>query len=148
MKYELIKTEDYLFVVSNVEIKKGDFPKYSCLQGVEPLVDILKKHHKPILYDGYLGRKIIAHLPLKNAEPLESIDLLPPFKEDVYLNKSKIPIAFECDMERFYIYKNKEYIEKKVPKNAIDKLLKTISKPKKITNSENKTEWIGKYIFN
>jgi hypothetical protein len=64
------------------------------------------------------------------------------------LNQPKIPIAFECDMERFWIYNNKEYIENKVPKSAIDKLLKTISKPKTITNSEGRTEWVGTYIFN
>jgi hypothetical protein len=63
-------------------------------------------------------------------------------------NNNVIPIGFECEFETFFIYNGKEYLQHEVPKSAINKLLKTNRKIKTITNSQGRTEWVGKYVYN
>jgi hypothetical protein len=186
MKHELIKIDDYLLVVSDKEIKRGDFPKYSFLHALEPLFDAVLTHHEPILEDGYIGKEIIAHLPLGEAPILEGVDLLPPVpkqedntykytEEDILnalevgyqiglgydddnpntslahiihikdgyiksLNKPKLPIAFESETDNILSYNADDGIDALVNPN--------FGQPKKITNSEGRTEWVGTYIFN
>ena len=125
MKHELIKTEDYLLVVSDKEIKY-----------VRPYIGRYHLEQGHYLTDLTVCKLVIAHLPLNNAQPLEGVDLLPPFKEDVYLNKSKIPIAFECEIVDF-----------EVDMGLGEECIEYGQYPKKITNSEGITEWLGKYIF-
>jgi hypothetical protein len=50
------------------------------------------------------------------------------------LQKPKIPFAFECEMER--VFKHNEHMEREF-----------YEVPKTITNSEGRTEWVGKYIY-
>jgi hypothetical protein len=96
MKHELIKTEDYLLVISDEEINEGDWWKspygvYSQFNGDEKLID------------GTL--KIIAHLPLNNSPILEGVDLLPPLPqgEDVEeLAKESVPDGFRTIWKNGY----------------------------------------------
>ena len=75
MKHKLIKTDNYLLVVDDSEIKKGDW----CL-------DLgTNKMFKAGLSVGdeykELFKKIIAHLPI-NAPILEGVPLLPPLEDE------------------------------------------------------------------
>lgn len=70
MKHEIIKTDNYLLVVDESEIKEGDWH-------LSNDVMITKSH----LIDENC-KKIIAHLPLNGSPILEGVDLLPPLEEE------------------------------------------------------------------
>jgi hypothetical protein len=78
MKYEIIKTENYLLVVDDSEIKEGDW----CLADI-PAGDFygVVKHNEAFAKHYY--KKIIAYLPLNNSPILEGVDLLPPLEDKV-----------------------------------------------------------------
>ena len=82
MKRELIKTENYLLVVDNSEIKQGDW----FLEKAGRLGPIYFNEGKV----NFHMKKIIAHLPLNNSPILEGVPLLPPLN----------PTHFEFEMER------------------------------------------------
>jgi hypothetical protein len=82
MKKEIIYIDDYALIVNDDVIKKGDLLNYS-YQYIEPIGHVILKHNEPILENGFLGKKIIGHRPLKDAPILEGVPLLPEFsKED------------------------------------------------------------------
>jgi hypothetical protein len=77
MTHEIVKTENYLLVVDDSEIKKGDWFYNRVLsqsikvQGVWlDKVDNLNSNLETF--------KVIAHLPLNNSPILEGVDVLPP----------------------------------------------------------------------
>ena len=79
MKHNIIKTENYLLVVDEREIKVGDWyyvPRtnkaYKCQY--DPTELEMEKR--------FGVRKVIAHLPLNGSPILEDVDLLPPLEED------------------------------------------------------------------
>ena len=70
MTHKLIKTDNYLLVVDDSEIKEGDWYKtplgiYSQFNGTEKLLEGTKK--------------VSAHLPLNGLPILEGVPLLPPY---------------------------------------------------------------------
>ena len=70
MTHKLIKTENYLLVVDDSEIKEDDWYKtplgtYSQFNGTEKLLEGTKR--------------VAAHLPLNGSPVLEGVDLLPPY---------------------------------------------------------------------
>ena len=74
MLHELIKTDNYLLVVSDEEIKEDDWYKtplgiYSQFNGTEKLLEGTKR--------------VSAHLPLNNSPILEGVALLPPIEDEV-----------------------------------------------------------------
>lgn len=79
MKHDIIKTDNYLLVVDESEIKEGNF-----------VCNIQRPYISPCdsIDVGYYNRrndvfkKIIAHLPLNGSPILEGVDLLPPLEED------------------------------------------------------------------
>lgn len=74
VKKEIIKTQDYLLVVDDSEIKQGD---YGFITSAVMFYDaMLKEWNQP------LGSKIIAHLPLNDSPILEGVPLLPPLEDD------------------------------------------------------------------
>jgi hypothetical protein len=75
MRYELIYTENYVLVVSDEEIKEGDW-------FLTKTDDVLQVQKPEKSYDP-TGKKIITHLPLNNSPVLEGVDLLPPMEDDV-----------------------------------------------------------------
>jgi hypothetical protein len=203
MNHELIKIENYLLVVSDEEIKVGDW-----------FMDINSKTiHTCELAEGLFNtrKKIIAHLPLPinydaYGQPLhylDGVDVLPRLigeaeqlandyanemrcddgttdedflqgfnkAKEIYkytekdlrraigcgmglelwkeeeqinnfiqsLNQPKIPIAFECEPKYLDIDEIRERGKGFLNGNSIIK--------KTITNSQGRTEWVGKYLF-
>jgi hypothetical protein len=72
MKHEIIKTENYLLVVDDSEIKEGELV-------LSKLFEIV---HFGKNYTQSLYKKIIAHLPLEG-QNLYGVDVLPSLEEDV-----------------------------------------------------------------
>jgi hypothetical protein len=204
MKYNLIKTDNYLLVVDDSEIKEGDWffrdgSIHKCFRVHRTDIEFLTSIDS--IYCGSntfwskeYCKKIMAHAPLNNSPILEGVPLLPPLEDDVEkldeehspypkpyktyekgfdkgynkarekykfteedirqaylfgksmmspknfekylqsLQQSKLPIAFECEIER--VFKHNEHMEREF-----------YEVPKTITNSEGRTEWVGKYIY-
>jgi len=76
MKHDIIKTDNYLFIGSDEEIKAGDF--YLLIP--ENIVRLSRSGLPTNITE---WAKIIAHLPLNGAECLEGVDLLPPLEDEV-----------------------------------------------------------------
>ena len=76
MKHNIIKTENYLLVVDDSEIKEGDWIYESDSNSVNIAG---KGYHNFTQSDA----KITAHLPLNNSPILEGVDLLPPLEDEV-----------------------------------------------------------------
>lgn len=91
MKKELIKTPEYLLVVDDSEIKKGD-----CY--LSKISDAVFRRsvggHWIENYDKKMYHKIIAHLPLNNSPILEGVPLLPLLKveDDVFTDAQEYAI--------------------------------------------------------
>jgi len=76
MKHNIIKTENYLLVVDDSEIKAGDF--YLLIPE-----NIVKLSRSGLPINIREWAKIIAHLPLNNSPVLEFVPLLPPLEDEV-----------------------------------------------------------------
>jgi hypothetical protein len=202
MEHKLVKTGNYLLVVSDEKIKEGEL---YYLESVTTNNMILKASESKSSTN---CKKIIAHLPLNNSPYLEGVDVLPPLEDEVEnlanefvkevqvasdsinrsiklgyeegynkakekykyteedvvklihswdmhinqkeedkgclrliyehiqsLNQPTLPIAFECEMEQLNNKHGSSYSTK------------TLYKPKTITNSQGRTEWVGEYKF-
>jgi len=70
----IIKTDDYLLIVSDEEIEEGDW--------FTDDNNSLKRGYKLSHVQFANPKKIIAHLPLNNSPILEGVDLLPPLEDD------------------------------------------------------------------
>lgn len=84
MKHKLKQTDNYLLIVSDEEIKQGDFcydeeadPGYNKQKGITKC----RRTASDSYWNKY-SKKIIAHLPLNGAPVLEGVDLLPPIEDD------------------------------------------------------------------
>lgn len=79
MKHEIIKTDNYLLVVDESEIKVNDFMYFWNGQSGS-----IHKHKEGYATENIYGAgvKIIAHLPLNNSPILEGVALLPPLEYD------------------------------------------------------------------
>ncbi len=73
MTHNIIKTENYLLVVDDSEIKQNDW----CIYRTGEVIHYLVKLNTDNL------KKIIAHLPLNNSPVLEGVPLLPPLEDEV-----------------------------------------------------------------
>jgi hypothetical protein len=78
MKHKLIKTENYLLVVDDSEIKEGN----TYIRIDNELLFSSLKGSNPHIVEKYC-KKILAHLPLNNAPILEGVPLLPPLENEV-----------------------------------------------------------------
>jgi hypothetical protein len=122
MTHNIIKTENYLLVVDDSDIKEGK--------------TLLSKRgiiHTNIGWN-YGDKVIIAHLPLNNSPVLEGVSLLPPLEDEQSLQQPKMPVGFECEDE--YVH------DDTVP---YPKTLGT--HPKTIVNPQGQTVLVGKYIY-
>jgi hypothetical protein len=82
MKRQIIKTDSYLLIVSNEEIKESDFI-YETNFGEVSKVD---KEYCELLKTGAKVEpfvKVSAHRPLNNAVYLDGVDVLPKIEDDV-----------------------------------------------------------------
>ena len=68
MKYDIIKTDDYLLIVDQSEIKEGDF----LWSFSNTRIVVAVKSTELYIH----SKKIIAHLPLNGSSILEGVDLL------------------------------------------------------------------------
>jgi hypothetical protein len=85
MTHPIIKTDNYLLVVDDSEIKTGDYVLSNLME-----VNIFGRLYTPSLY-----KKIIAHLPI-NAPILEGVPLLPPLEDDV----EKLEMEYFIELEK------------------------------------------------
>ena len=76
MKHNIIKTDNYLLVVDDSEIKKNDW----VVSGTNTIIQCIYPNN---IVDRDI-KKITAHLPLNNAPILTGIDLLLPPQKNIY----------------------------------------------------------------
>ena len=75
MKDEIIYTDDYALIVSDEEIKEGDW--------VVDKHDVVYKQETDKIFPKFNGaKKIIAHRPLTDTPVLEGVPLLPEFTQE------------------------------------------------------------------
>ena len=170
MTHKLIKTDNYLLVVDDSEIKQSDW--------------IYNEEREPSIVQ-CIGKgslrgwaKVIFHLPLNNAPILEGVDLLPPLEDDVEAKgytKAKekyryteedLRKAFQCGQQWVHEITNTD----KDPTN-FNELIQSLQqpkcpvafeceielydeggfsperKPKAITNSQGQTQLVGTYKY-
>ncbi len=94
MKHELIKTDDYLLVVNDEDIKEGDFQINHLTNKVSKRTDNWLQASKENC------SKILAHLPLNGTQYLEGVDLLPPISKEEDIEK----LASEYSVSELSIY--------------------------------------------
>jgi hypothetical protein len=73
MTHPIIKTENYLLVVDESEIKDDDWHLDN---------GVIKKWKGNLHSNRLTSKKIIFHLPLNNASTLEGVPLLPPLEDE------------------------------------------------------------------
>ena len=134
MIHDIIKTNDYLIIVDDSEIKEGDF----CIANGVTYNNIIVKYMKspcppPYVSNLSILKKIIAHLPLTISPVLEGVDLLLPLEGDdcdslqgyvESLSQPKYPVAFEQEDE------------------VINETYTSVTR-----KGDGYTLWIGKYIY-
>jgi hypothetical protein len=87
MKHKIIKTDKYLLVVDESEIKENNYVyveghvKPQMCKGFENNGDVLCYNNLPYIKEK--TKKVISHLPLNNSPILEGVDLLPPLEDEV-----------------------------------------------------------------
>jgi hypothetical protein len=88
MEKEIVYTEKYALIVSDDEIKQGDY-RVNIQRNTIHFVD-----EEPSYFNqrNDVFKKVIAHLPLSDAPILEGVPLLPPLPTR--------PTHFECGMEQ------------------------------------------------
>lgn len=86
MKYDIIKTENYLIIVDDSAIKKGDWT-YHPIKGI----------YVAVVDGAYTNqKKIIAHLPINGSSILEGVNLLPTIEDDTErLSTSEFPHLYQ-----------------------------------------------------
>lgn len=156
MKKELIKTDDYLLVVDDSEIKDFYYDKYS------------KKVHESggAEYSrNDITKNIIAYLPINHQDFLEGVPLLPPLEVDYISSLAKDEIGWydkndDADISNFIKGYNKarqkyKFTEEDMKKAAdwyfetkgkkpIEELIQSLSQSKMPTHFEfeTKTVWV------
>jgi hypothetical protein len=99
MRYDIIKTENYLLVVDDSEIKDDDWCLANGVTYNNTVVKYLKSPCPPPYVSNLsILKKIIAHLPL-NSPTLYGVDLLPPLEDEVEkLAKEKCKYSFSGEV--------------------------------------------------
>jgi hypothetical protein len=144
MTHPIIKTENYLLVVDESEIKEDDWVFNS--HKVEFAPQIFKMPPHPIEGEWWdeeelsTTKKIIFHLPLNNAPTLEGVPLLPPLEDEIIqsLQQPKYPVAFEST-----IGVCSKWLAEHCDNNCCGKPEKIIT----ITNSQGFIQVVGNYIY-
>ena len=77
MEYPIIKTQNYLLIVDESEIKK-------CTYCYDEINKRLFFYEGPLRYN---YKRVVAHLPLNNSPILEGVDLLPEINEEEDLSE-------------------------------------------------------------
>lgn len=93
MKHNIIKTDNYLLVVDESEIKEGDY-RVNIQRGYVKLVDDAPEYYNQ---RNDVFKKVIAHLPLNGSPILEGVELLPPLEQED--DEKLVREHFELDKE-------------------------------------------------
>lgn len=75
MTHPIIKTDNYLLITSDEEIKEDCYALHTSPLGEEEIVTANGECK--------LDKKIIAHLPLNNSPIIEGVPLLPPLPDEL-----------------------------------------------------------------
>ena len=100
MKYELIKTDNYLIIADDSEIKEGDY-RINIQRGYVKLVEETDDYYNQ---RNDVFKKVIANLPINNSPILDGVDLLPPLKQDDEVEKMA-ELNGHPESSQFYDYK-------------------------------------------
>lgn len=101
MKHDLTPTENYLLVVDNSEIKKGDWTCHP-IKGV----------YKAAVDGAYTNqKKIIAHIPLNGSPVLDGVDLLPEIKQEDDVDEAEQMFTEEINSVKTSNKSHLEYLE-------------------------------------
>jgi hypothetical protein len=80
MTHNIIKTENYLLVVDDTEIKVGDWVMEYQPNDSEGELHFINGEY---VLAKDIQKKVISHLPLNNSPLLEGVDLLPSLEDEV-----------------------------------------------------------------
>jgi hypothetical protein len=138
MKYNIIKTDNYLLIGSDDEIRRGLF---YCVRTKYIFQDEGEDIHCCM---GDI--RIIAHLPLNNSPVLQGVDLLPPLEDDVEKLAEEFKSSYkkvgvtDYEVSSFIVGYNKakekyKYTEEQL-KTAIHKAIIFSEENRKITSGE------------
>lgn len=78
MEKTIVKTDNYLLVVDDSDLKNGEY----CIDGYGHLLPFVDLSVLGLGYDKETIKKITFHLPLNNAPILEGVLLLPPLEDE------------------------------------------------------------------
>jgi hypothetical protein len=138
MKYNIIKTDNYLLIGSDDDIRRGLF---YCVRTKNIFQDEGEDIHCCM---GDI--RIIAHLPLNNSPVLQGVDLLPPLEDDVEKLAEEFKSSYkkvgvtDYEVSSFIVGYNKakekyKYTEEQL-KTAIHKAIIFSEENRKITSGE------------
>ena len=100
MKHNIIKTENYLLVVDDSEIKVGDWFYLNDANIIAEYISV-----KPVNE----AKKITAHLPLNNSPVLEGVPLLPMMKTIAeQLNVKEFPFRIKDSKGRIIYFEESD----------------------------------------
>lgn len=102
MKYDIIKTDNYLIIVDDSEIKEGDY-RINIQRGYVKLVEETDDYYNQ---RNDVFKKVIAHLPINNSPILEGVDLLPPLEQEDSIYKLFQEDSFDIAVDDFNTYKS------------------------------------------
>jgi hypothetical protein len=125
MTHNIIKTENYLLIVSDEIPTTWYYDTY---------INQVRHTGGAEYGESSITKKVIGHLPLNNSPVLKGVPLLPPLEDEQSLQQPKMPVGFECEDE--YVH------DDTVP---YPKTLGT--HPKTIVNPQGQTVLVGKYIY-
>jgi hypothetical protein len=165
MTHNIIKTDNYLLVVDDSDIRKGDwYLRYNqfhmkCTELKTSFNEALNKEEIIIKSEGCgdpyerskdFIKKIIAHLPLNNSPILEGVDLLPPLEDEVdefelFLDREiQLGLSVKETIERIKWY-YKQYFKAKEKDKYTEEQLKTAIHKAIIFSEENRKITSGEY---
>ena len=93
MTHPIIKTENYLLVVDESQIKDDDWHLDN---------GVIKKWKGNLHSNRLTSKKIIFHLPLNNAPILEGVPLLPPLEDESNIFAEQETIKNEWNSEKWF----------------------------------------------
>ena len=124
MKYELIKTDNYLIIADDSEIKEGDY-RINIQRGYVKLVEETDDYYNQ---RNDVFKKVIAHLPINNSPILEGVDLLPPLEQEDSIYKLFQEDSFDIAVDDFNAYKSGYNKAKKKYKWTDEDVIKIVEK--------------------
>jgi hypothetical protein len=100
MTHKIIKTDNYLLVVDDSEIKEGDYWHYIG-ELEKPVLNCLPTTWYDKLHDKNMYKNVTAHLPLNGSPILEGVDLLPPYSRHQEDGHEDAVIRFKESYSKF-----------------------------------------------